>query len=392
MVDLTAHSLGLAIQSQTKTRDISVYAMTDRIEALRYVEAMPDDLVCTGHQSKSFLLAWLAQENSRPLFYVFSKKGYGPVLLPLEHLKNGAAAYCGRSHANGNFPVGYKEDILALGQIDAQVLHDLAAMQTTIPDALYLERQYDVWQEIANPFVSSKSAKSPNLALSLSVDGGFKKVLQEHSGKRKRKRQRSQMRKLEELGTVTIVQHVPCSQVKQTLSKFFEMKAARFKDAGIHDVFAEESVKDMFLRTLMENCGCERPERQLKAILLDGEPISIIGCMMNADRMTVEFGTFDEKYAQAGPGDLLFYHAIENASESGFKIFDFGIGDECYKRSWCDIETWHYDTFVAITSKGRVATTAKRARSKIIATIKRDRRLWSITKSLRKFYGLIVKR
>ena len=33
-------------------------------------------------------------------------------------------------------------------------------------------------------------------------------------------------------------------------------------------------------------------------------------------------------------------------------IFDFSVGDEPYKRLWCDIETRHIDVVAPLTAKG----------------------------------------
>jgi CelD/BcsL family acetyltransferase involved in cellulose biosynthesis len=59
--------------------------------------------------------------------------------------------------------------------------------------------------------------------------------------------------------------------------------------------------------------------------------------------------------ADVSAGELLFYLMIEQASSSGHKVFDFGVGDQLYKRSWCPQRTELVDCYVPLNLKGRLA-------------------------------------
>ncbi|MDZ7823731.1 MAG: GNAT family N-acetyltransferase [Ahrensia sp.] len=382
MVDLTSDFSTTNINALVDTSALRLRTITNRVEAISYVDQLNPDVIATGYQNPTFLRAWLTQLDATPYFLIFSQKGHGDVLLPLEISAKGVATYCGGTHANGNFPVGLKQDIQALTPDIIINMVGLLANQELVPSVVFLERQHTQWQGCANPFVNAKSSQSANVALSLSLEGGFGHVLDQHNSKRKRKRQRAHMRKLEELGTVEIQQHVPCNQVKEVLQAFFEMKAVRFKEAGICDVFADQSIKDMFAQMFMESCAQTNPTHVLKAVRLNGKPISVIGCTILNGRLTVEFGAFDETYAAGGPGDLLFYLAVENACEQGLDIFDFGIGDEFYKRSWCDIETWHHDTIIGVTPAGKAIGLLKQTRNAVVFAIKTNNVIWATTKQI----------
>lgn len=361
--------------------------ITDRADALKYISQLPDDIFSTGYQSKTFLSAWLNQPSSKPYFLVFCAPGHGAVLLPLERTNRNTAIYCGGTHANGNFPVGLKQDIEALQCMGIKDIQNALKDIPEAPDAIFLERQHAEFEGVKNPFVFASSATSPNVALSLSLEGGFTDVMARHHGKRKRKRMRNHTRKLESLGQVEIVQHVPCQDVVKTLHAFFDMKAERFKAAGICDVFAETDVQEMFAQMYKHSCDTEKPNHMLKCVKLNGTPISVIGCTVHRGRLTVEFGTFDDKYAAGGPGDLLFFHAIEDACQRGLETFDFGIGDEFYKRSWCEIETWHRDTAIGISAKGAVHAKLKLLRTNTVRAIKSNSLVWKNLKKLRKHVG-----
>src|SRR5690606_6595565 len=91
--------------------------------------------------------------------------------------------------------------------------------------------------------------------------------------------------------------------------------------------------------------------------------------------------------ADISPGELLFYHVIEHENNNGVKLFDFGIGDQPYKRSWCPVETVLHDICIGTTIKGKIfcylmiaTTTTKRfikARPKLYAFVQKIRTLIS---------------
>ncbi|KAG1651147.1 hypothetical protein GQR58_027405 [Nymphon striatum] len=391
MVDITSDISFASTKTDKLQKPMLINCITDREDALDYVERMNDDVFSSGYQCKAFLNAWLNQPEACPYFLILAAENHGQVLLPLEIQPNGIATYCGGTHANGNFPVGRIEDIKALSNLNPSDLINAVKGLPIAASAIFLERQHSSLKGVGNPFVLSDADKSPNVALSLSLDGGFAGVMERHHGKRKRKRQRNHTRKLDVLGSVDIVQQVQCEDVRDVLNAFFDMKAERFKEQGICDVFKDVHVREMFAQMFLNSCTSQSPNHLLKAIYLNGKPISVIGCTVHDGRLTVEFGTFDHQYSAAGPGDLLFYHAIEDACDKGYEIFDFGIGDEFYKRSWCEIETWHRDTLIAITPKGKLQVIHKKARNYFVRMIKTNKTIWSNLKKLRSAFGWMRK-
>ena len=353
-------------------------------EARAVVGAIEADAVHTGYQHPSFLLSWLEMVGCRPMFAELRAPGSGPVLLPLEICANGIAGYCGDRHQNGSFPVGRRADIEALSAIGPSACIEALRRSGAPASAIILERQHSRWNGLANPFVTAASVPSPNPALSFSLAGGFDAVLAARSGKRKRKKWRNQNRKLEVEGTVAYLHPAPADAVPALLDRFFELKAQRFREAGIADVFADTRTRAFFHLLFQKGMACEPRSHEIHAMTIDGTPAAIIGCTLHGGRMTVDFGTFDERYAHAGPGETLFFSAIRHACEAGHDTFDFGVGDEPYKRAWCDIETRHADTAIGLTARGRLQAFAHVARARVVAKIKADKRLWALAKRIRR--------
>ncbi|RWP59475.1 MAG: GNAT family N-acetyltransferase, partial [Mesorhizobium sp.] len=109
--------------------------------------------------------------------------------------------FLGGRHANGNFAAA---DPSWLTKADGAAIRSmLAAVAKARPDIdlVALERLLPDLEGIANPLASLPSFPSPNLSLAVDLAGGFDALLSRASGKRKRKKHRSQTRKFEAVGS-----------------------------------------------------------------------------------------------------------------------------------------------------------------------------------------------
>ncbi|MCI5073739.1 GNAT family N-acetyltransferase [Oricola sp.] len=384
MVEMAASAETLSAVSERHAETVDVKVTTDRDSALAEIDGLPADVLCSGYQHPDFLRAWLRHTPHMPVFVTLRAAGCGPVLLPLELVKGHGLAYVGERHANGNFPVGRAADIQALALAGEQAILRALRPLKAHGDAIVLERQLPDYGGIANPFVFEHSRISPNPALSLSLEGGFEAVLSRHSGKRRRKRFRSQERELARLGGYRFVGAVPADEVPETLARCLDLKSRHFKAAGIHDVFADAHVKTFFAELFSQGTRREPPTHVLKSLEADGKVIAINACTIHDDRITVEFSSYDPEYRHLSPGDMLFHLSICDATESGIGIFDFGVGDEPFKRAWCEIETLHHDTVIPLTPRGRLIAAAMSIRCALVRAVKHNKRIWKAVKQLRR--------
>ena len=65
-------------------------------------------------------------------------------------------------------------------------------------------------------------------------------------------------------------------------------------------------------------------------------------------------------------------------------VYDFSVGDEHYKRLWCDIEATHFDVSVPLSVKGHVLAGLSRGKTRLKTFVKRNQFIWGLTKRLRK--------
>ncbi len=74
--------------------------------------------------------------------------------------------------------------------------------------------------------------------------------------------------------------------------------------------------------------------------------------------------------ARFGPGTAHLHELIGYAIGRGCTTFDFTVGDEPYKRDWCDSELSLYDFRAATSRRGRLAVTASVAAARMKRFVK----------------------
>ncbi|HWK64908.1 MAG TPA: GNAT family N-acetyltransferase [Rhizobiaceae bacterium] len=340
-------------------------------------------------QSPAWVSAWIGE--IKPDFVVASLSHYGvpSYALALEIVRRGpfrVARFMGGHHANGNFsPLARSAPPLSRAN-----LHDLiASIGKARPDIdlLSLERVADSIQDRTNPLMALGCRQSPNPALAIDLSGGFDVLLERMSGKRKRNR--SQSRKFEAAGGFRVVTAKTPDEASRLLEAFFAMKQERFRKMGLPDVFGAPEVRRFFHRLFREALAEKNPPFVLEGLEVAGQLRAVTGSSRCGGRLVCEFGAIrEDELSRLSPGDFLFFDSIRRACEKGFAFYDFSVGDEPYKRLWCDVEITHYDVLVPMTMRGSILARAMRAKSRLKAFVKRNSIAWRLTKALRR-RGLI---
>ncbi|MER8443155.1 GNAT family N-acetyltransferase [Mesorhizobium sp. M1066] len=339
-------------------------------------------------QSAAWILNWAAEVEPDLLVATLSVEGKPVFSLALEVASKGLfriARFMGGRHANGNFVAAdpnwlAKADIPALRSV-------LAAIAKARPDVdlVALERLLPDLHGVANPLASLDHFSSPNLSLAVDLAGGFDALLSRASGKRKRKKHRSQIRKFEAVGSYRRIETRTPDEVDRLLDAFFEMKELRFRKMGIANVFGDAQVRGFFRALFMQALAEDKPSFVLHGLEVAGKLRAITGSSRSGKRLICEFGAIaEDDLGHASPGDFLFFDNIQEACETGFEVYDFSVGDEPYKRLWCDIETRHFEVLVPLTVKGRMLALTLRQGARLKAFVKNSPTIWKLTKVLRR--------
>lgn len=336
---------------------------------------------------------WVRQwsESVKPDLVVatLSRSGVPVFALALEVVRTGpfrVARFLAGTHANGNFAPA---DKVWLAQAGARA--DIAALISAIAsarpdiDLVALERLLPDLDGFANPLLAVSHRSSPNISLAVDLDGGFAALLARSSGKRKRKKHRSQTRKFEAAGGFRRIEATTPDEVRRVLGAFFSMKEIRFRKAGIRNVFAGKEVQDFFENLFIKALAASPQPFVLHALEVGGKIRAVTGSSRSESRIICEFGAIiEDELAHASPGDFLFFDNMQEACDQGLAVYDFSVGDELYKRLWCDIETQHQDALAPLTIKGRALAVSMRLQARLKASIKGSPLIWKLTKRLRR--------
>jgi CelD/BcsL family acetyltransferase involved in cellulose biosynthesis len=357
-------------------------------EALYLLRSLQKPLAMGPSSSQQWLCHWSDNVNPNILIALWKNGSRPLVALPLEIVSMRglkAARYPGGNHANANFPIiwpGY-EALSPVG-LTQQLTEALASHGAKI-DLVRLERQAPDLNGYVNPLVTAQSQPSPNVALHFNLDKSFDELLEARSGKRKRKRNRSQQRKFESAGGYQILNPVEREDVTKTLDTYFTMKVAQLAERGVANVFSD-AAEQVFLKAIYseEHLPAEH-QFGLSALEVGGKLRTIYAWSRYEKRLTIHFTAFaKDELAAASPGDFLNFALIEAACADGFAEYDLGVGDEPYKRSWCDIETWHRDTALGLTALGKVECLRLNAMRSAKRFIKNSPALWHAAQRIRK--------
>jgi CelD/BcsL family acetyltransferase involved in cellulose biosynthesis len=333
----------------------------------RSLEAAPE---CSIHQTYDWCRTWIRQTDCEPLIVTASFSGGTGLgdtafILPLMVVKRGPikiARYVSAPFNNINFGV-FSPRFLDI--VTAELMADVRRQLITLPlgvDVIDLDRQPETWRGAPHPFAYFQRTENQNHAFQVTLAGGFDAVLAHGNAKRRRKKFRTSERRLEELGGYEHVKAQTNEEARTLLDAFFQQKSVRFELHGLPDAFAADDSKAFFHKLAEDSIGQDRKLIDMQGIrLANGSVCAVSALSHKGGHVICQFSSIGVGETEhASPGELLFYLMIRDACEAGAEIFDFGIGDEQFKRSWCNVETLHYDTIIAVTPLGHLAAAAAR--------------------------------
>ncbi|AFL51834.1 hypothetical protein USDA257_c32670 [Sinorhizobium fredii USDA 257] len=255
-------------------------------------------------------------------------------------------------------------------------------------DVATLEKTPAVWRGLPHPLAALPGIANPNASFQLGLAGDMDRTLVQLNAKRRRKKMRLSERRLAELGGYDYVIAREPAEAQALLETFFRQKTARLEAQGLPDVFDNSETRAFFRLLIDRQCDGDRL-LELNAIRLKGEHqgriIAVTGLSRKGDHVICQFGSIDDTIAaDSSPGELLFYRVIERLCGEGVALFDFGIGDQPYKRSWCTMETGLRDITLPLTLRGYAAAGLHRAVVRAKRAIKANTTLYAFVQRRRR--------
>lgn len=346
------------------------------------------------HQGYDWCLAW-AKTHGNPLAIMRGTvDGECVCILPLEIVRQNMvriAQFIGARFNNintGLFAPAFRARCTKA--VSEALAEALAAGLKGKADLVSLKNIPLDWRGDRNPFFGLPVIEHQNHSFQLPLFSDFDATIDQLNGKRRRKRFRGQTRKLEAAGGCDYVVARSDAEKLEMIDVFFHQKAVRFKALGIPNVF-QHAETQCFFRMLLERSGDgQDAPLELHALRLkgenDGQIAAIAGMSRKGDHVICQFGSINEDLVtEASPGEYLFWLMIERYCAEGAALFDFGVGDQEYKRRWCTVETIQHDVYLPISAVGRLSSLTQKGLTRGKAVIKGNPQLYAMIQRLRAY-------
>jgi CelD/BcsL family acetyltransferase involved in cellulose biosynthesis len=344
----------------------------------------------TSYQRFDLLAAWQRHVGARSGVIPFIVTGFDPTGEPLFVWPFGLARkgvlrlirFLGSKHSNFNLGV-WRRDILPV--LEEGAIRGILDRFKTDADLVVLCNQPLSWDGAGNPFALLAHQASVDMSASLSLRGKAQQAVVETLSPAMRSRLRSKERKLEKLADYRYIRAASTEDIDRLLDSFFALKASHMAAQGLGNVFDEPGVAG-FLR---EACHCKladhRPLIEIHALEGGNEVLALFGAVVDDYRCSSMFNTYTlGNNARHSPGLILLGHMINECGARGVQSFDIGVGRAHYKSVFCRDPVPLFDTFVALTPLGRLATTAFAAAFSAKRAIKQNGALWAAVQTWRR--------
>ncbi|MCA1403184.1 GNAT family N-acetyltransferase [Ensifer sp. IC3342] len=343
------------------------------------------------HQSFDWCAAWRKTHRGKMVFVRAVRGRQTLFILPLE-IGSGrffrTARLIGSDHSNLNTGLFPDEDAMPSAELMRVLTCGIKRQLRGLADIVTLDRTPATWRGKIHPLAALPALRNINASLQLPLRGNMERTLAQLNAKRRRRKMRISERRLAAFGGYDYVVARETSEAHALLETFFQQKAARFEAHGLPDVFQDAETRAFFHQLVERGQTADGRLLELNAIHLKGEHggriLAIAGLSRKGDHVICQFGSIDEEIAaDSSPGELLFYRIIERLCSEGVALFDFGIGDQPYKRSWCTIETQLRDIVLPVTLRGHLAARVHRGAMLVKRLIKANKASYAFVQRLR---------
>jgi CelD/BcsL family acetyltransferase involved in cellulose biosynthesis len=346
----------------------------------------------TPYQRFDLLAPWQRlvgeHEGSQPFIVIARDIERRPLLLlPLSSQQSHGvrvASFMGGKHSTFNMGL-WDPDFAA--QADAADLDAVLSLlrERAAVDVLALTQQPLRWHDQQNPFALLPRQPSINGCPVLAMTPGDPPASRISNSFRKRLK--SKEKKLQALSGYRYSVATTDEDISRLLDWFFRIKPIRMAEQRLPNVFAEPGVEE-FIRSACLTRRADGRIIDIHALECDDEVIAIFAGVADGQRFSMMFNTYTmSDSSRYSPGLILMRNIIDRYGERGYRALDLGIGSDDYKRMFCKSDEAIFDSFVPLTSRGKLAAAAISAVNHGKRLVKQNQTLLDLAQKLRRAFG-----
>jgi len=252
--------------------------------------------------------------------------------------------------------------------------------------AIVLEKMPEAVGMQPNPFLALPVSLHPSGAYLAHLIDDWNAFYVSKRSSATRRRDRTKRKRLSDIGPVAFATPSDDSGVNAILTILFQQKARSLAQMGIanflalpgREAFFREFATDPATRSL-----CHVSRFDVGSTLAAAN----YGLIFRGRYYHVLASYNDGAVSRFGPGAAHLHDLMRYAIEHGYREFDFTVGDEPYKRDWCDTEIKLYDHRSAATARGWLAVVPAIAFTRVKRAIKQTPFLWRLFVRARALVG-----
>jgi CelD/BcsL family acetyltransferase involved in cellulose biosynthesis len=183
------------------------------------------------------------------------------------------------------------------------------------------------------------------------IAGTWEEFYHEKRSSATRRHDRSKRKRLAECGAVELVNATDPCVIEKTLDALFAQKEAQFAARGVPNFLARPGVR-AFYRAITVDPTLRDVVHVSRLQVGDTIAAANIGFVCRQRYYHVVASYDGGPISRFGPGTAHLHELIGYALGRGCTEFDFTVGDESYKRDWCENETRLYDLRMASSARG----------------------------------------
>jgi CelD/BcsL family acetyltransferase involved in cellulose biosynthesis len=316
----------------------------------------------TPYQRFDFQAAWQKHvgepEGLRPFIVIAYDVDHRPLLLlPLAVAhENGMriAKFLGGKHVTFNMALWRREFAAQIAPADLDVVMRAVREHSDGIDVLALTRQPRCWGDLSNPFALLPHQASINDCPLMTITPGAPPA--ERISNSFRRRLKGKERKLQSLPGYRYTLASDDAAITRLLDAFFTVKPLRMAEQKLPNVFAYPGVENFIREACLAPRGNGEHAIDIHALECDDEVIAIFAGVADGHRFSMMFNTYTMSgNSRYSPGLILMREIVDRHAERGYTSLDLGIGSDDYKRLFCKGQDPIFDSFLAVSPRGRVA-------------------------------------
>src|SRR3954452_11626977 len=266
----------------------------------------------------------------------------------------------------------------------------LQATSATRHDAIRFDKMPAKIGGQPNPMLALNVTLNPSGAYETALPADWEAYYASKRSSATRRRDRTKLKRLGELGPVKFVNPDTSAELALTFDLLVQQKSKAFARMGVPNLFAPAG-HAAFYRELASS------PRYRSLVHLSRLDVGTTWAALNLgltfrDCYFHILASYDDgETSRFGPGAAHLRELLRYAIERGLKRFDFTIGDEPYKRDWCDAEQQLFDYSAATSLRGLPTAALTFGWGRAKRAIKKSAPLWNAVVRLRAAAGALRK-